>query len=399
MKYITEITRRDITDIIRDGIGKGLERIYVPYYGRLSELEFLQRLYPLQTMPSTDRRYRNAYGDIYQHTVNNDDWDNGWVLYDSRFELTHGSEDEPLLKFICEMFNPYVRKETAPWKDYLTKFNELLAPDGYELYEKRHVSGRTVYDFRRMDFIEIDSTEEHIFAELKCIGSGSYATVSKYYDKRYDKWFAVKKAKRDLNDKELVRFRNEFDYMKTLNSLYVVEVYTYDESKNQYVMELMSESIEQYINYNNSVLTNSTRVNLIMQILRALEYIHSKGYLHRDICPKNILIKKYDDAVIVKLSDFGLVKKSESDLTSVNTDIKGYYNDPELQIVGFNHYDILHEIYALTRLIVFILTGKNNYENIKDTKIFNFLQKGTNPERNRRFQTIDEVRKAVLELI
>ena len=103
--------------------------------------------------------------------------------------------------------------------------------------------------------------------------------------------------------------------------------------------------------------------------------------------------------MIVKLSDFGLVKKSESDLTSVNTEVKGYYNDPELQIVGFNHYDILHEIYALTRLIVFILTGKNNYENIKDTKIFNFLQKGTNPERNRRFQTIDEVRKAVLELI
>ena len=191
----------------------------------------------------------------------------------------------------------------------------------------------------------------------------------------------MKKAKQDLDNKELVRFRREFDDMKKLNSPYVVEVYTYDESKNQYVMELMSESIEQYITKNNCGLTISERATLIMQILRALEYIHSKGYLHRDICPKNILIKKYDDTIVVKLSDFGLVKEEESDLTSDSTDVKGYYNDPALQIVGFKNYDILHEIYALTRLIVFILTGKNNYDKIKDTK------------------TIDEVRRAVRELI
>ena len=225
MKYITEITRRDITDIIRNGILDDGEPILLPYYGRLSELEFLQRLYPLKTMPSTDSRYKNAYGDIYQHTVNNDDWDNGWVLYDNRFELTQGSEDEPLLKFICEMFNPYVRQETMPWQEYLIKFNELLAPDGYEIYEKSHISGRAVYDFRRLDFIETDSLTEPVFAELKTIGSGSYATVSKYYDKRYDRWFAVKKAKKGLNDKELIRFRREFDDMKSLNSPYVVEVY------------------------------------------------------------------------------------------------------------------------------------------------------------------------------
>lgn len=398
MKYITEITRRDITDIIRDGIWDDGEPILLPYYGRLSELEFLQRLYPLKTMPSTDSRYKNAYGDIYQHTVNNDDWDNGWVLYDNRFELTQGSEDEPLLKLICEMFNPYVRQETMPWQEYLIKFNELLAPDGYEIYEKSHISGRAVYDFRRLDFIETDSLTEPVFAELKTIGSGSYATVSKYYDKRYDRWFAVKKAKKGLNDKELIRFRREFDDMKSLNSPYVVEVYTYDENKNQYVMELMSESIDQYISENNTVLTRPQRINLIIQTIKALEYIHSKGYFHRDICPKNILIKKYDDTVVVKLSDFGLVKEAQSDLTSDSTDIKGYYNDPALQVEGFKNYDILHEIYALTRLIVYILTGKNNYEKISDSKIINFLRKGTNSIRAERFQTIDEVRRAVREL-
>ena len=395
MKYITDITRRDIIDIIRDGMWIDFELVHVPYYGRLSELEFLQRLYPLKNMPSNDSRYKDAYGDIYQHTVNNDDWENGWVLYDNRFRLTQGNDDEPLLRFICEMFNPYVRNENTAWGDYLNKFNELLYHDGYEIYEKNHISGRAVYDFRRLDFIETDSLTEPVFAELKAIGSGSYATVSKYYDKRYDRWFAVKKAKQNLDDKELIRFRREFDDMKKLNSPYIVEVYTYDEKKNQYIMELMSESIEKYVLDNNANLAYSVRINLIMQTLRAIEYIHTKGYYHRDICPKNILIKKYDDTIVVKLSDFGLVKENNSELTSDSTDIKGYYNDPALQIEGFKNYGILHEIYALTRLVVFILTGKNNYDKIKDAKIKSFLAKGTNPDKSKRFQTIDELRQAV----
>ena len=120
--------------------------------------------------------------------------------------------------------------------------------------------------------------------------------------------------------------------MKKLNSPYIVEVYTYDVKKNQYIMELMSESIEKYVLNNNANLAYSVRINLIMQTLRAIEYIHTKGYYHRDICPKNILIKKYDDTIVVKLSDFGLVKENNSELTSDSTDIKGYYNDPALQI-------------------------------------------------------------------
>ena len=293
MRYISAITRRDIIDVICYGflVTDDME-IKMTYWGRLDEITFLQRVYPLSEMPSYDNRFASALGDIRQHTVNNNDWDDNWVFSDDRFHLGNGNEDEILLRFLCEMFHPFVRNEKEPWKEFLVKFNELLAPDGYELYEKRHISGRAVYGFRRIDFIETDTSAELIHAELKCIGSGSYATVSKYYDTRYDRWFAVKKAKQDLDNKELVRFRREFDDMKKLNSPYVVEVYTYDESKNQYVMELMSESIEQYITKNNCGLTISERATLIMQILRALEYIHSKGYLHRDICPKNIIIFK-----------------------------------------------------------------------------------------------------------
>ncbi len=411
MKYITEVTRRDIVDIIKDGFIINVkkqtetadygwvdvddtEEIKMCYCGRLDEISLLQRLYPLDKMPSNDRRFDSARGDIWQHTINNNDWDNFWVFTDDRFSLTNGNEDEPLLKFLCEMLHPAVRDDKAPWKEYLKKFNELLSPDGYELYEKSHISGRAVYDFRRIDFIETDSPCEPVFAKLKTIGGGSYAVVSKYYDKRYDKCFALKKAKNDLSEKELIRFRREFDDMKKLKSPYVLEVYNYDETKMQYTMELADFSLEKYITENNDKLTIAKRYSLISQILKAFEYIHSKGLYHRDICPKNILIKTYDDTSIIKIADFGLVKEKESELTSDSSEIKGYFNDPTLKIDGFSNYDLIHEIYALTQTIVFVLTGKSHFDKIKDEKILEFLHKGTNPNKEQRFQSISEMEKA-----
>ena len=74
MKKISEITRRDLIDIIRDGfifderritgikdtwaIYKSMAKMH--YWGRLAEIEFLERLYPLANMPSNDRRFADA---------------------------------------------------------------------------------------------------------------------------------------------------------------------------------------------------------------------------------------------------------------------------------------------------------------------------------------------------
>jgi len=46
------------------------------------------------------------------------------------------------------------------------------------------------------------------------------------------------------------------------------------------------------------------------------------------------LLKKYDDVVVVKIADFGLVKVVDSDLTSASTNFKGYFNDPSLEPVS-----------------------------------------------------------------
>ena len=76
------------------------ENVQYPYYGRLEEIDFLERLYDLDNMKSIDSRHENAKGDIIRHTINNDDYPYCWVFEDDRFGLANGS-DEMFLRFIC----------------------------------------------------------------------------------------------------------------------------------------------------------------------------------------------------------------------------------------------------------------------------------------------------------
>ncbi len=112
-------------------------------YGRLDELDFLSRLYDLYSLPSTDSRFHNAYGDIFQHRVNNDDWENDWIFTDQRLQLGKGA-DETFLSFLSEMLHPVVRNPS----DAVTmanEFNRLLQPDGWQIVAVNSISGRPVY--------------------------------------------------------------------------------------------------------------------------------------------------------------------------------------------------------------------------------------------------------------
>ncbi|MFA7084083.1 MAG: protein kinase family protein [Arcobacteraceae bacterium] len=226
---------------------------------------------------------------------------------------------------------------------------------------------------------------------LKLIGEGSYAKVSKYKDEFYNKYFAIKKANKNLNEKELERFKIEFETMKKANSPYILEVYNYNQDDNSYIMEHADITLFKYIEQNNTKLSISQRVGIINQIFRAFEYIHESIGLHRDISTTNVLLKKYDnDLLVVKISDFGLVKLKESTLTSDNSELKGSLNDPKLNIVGgFKNYKLEHETYAVTRLIYFIITGRTTIDTKFDNKEFElFIKNGIADDLNIRYKNI-----------
>lgn len=241
--------------------------------------------------------------------------------------------------------------------------------------------------------LNISREDKKIFSDLKPIGEGSYASVYKYKDEFYDKEFVLKRAKKKLNAKELERFKIEYEQMKSLSSPYVTEVYRYNGDENEYIMECMDYSLESYLKKFQDKLDFNAKIKIVFQILNAFKYIHSKGILHRDISPKNILIKKYEDVLIIKVADFGLVKIPESGLTSLMTDFKGAFNDLSLEQEGFSSYNILHETYALTKLIYYTMTGRTNIkiDSIKNSDIKQFVSKGISLDKNVRYKNVDEM--------
>jgi len=133
---ISEVTRRAIFDFIT---ASGTE-----WAGRLPEDDFLARLYDLTSMPSTDRRFPNAAGDIWKHRIMNFDWDEDWVFYDSRFNLLWAPDDE-FLRFLCETIHPVVRTDPESARTLAAAFNAELQADGWSLVEAKEISGRPIF--------------------------------------------------------------------------------------------------------------------------------------------------------------------------------------------------------------------------------------------------------------
>ncbi|WP_427144096.1 abortive infection family protein (plasmid) [Pseudomonas nitroreducens] len=132
---------------VRQNILDGLRLENAKWYGQLDDLEFLGRLYDLQKLPSTDSRYKDAAGDIYQHRFNNDDWESDWVYSDSRFQLLDGNA-ELFLRFLCETVHPVVRPVRDEALKLVLHFNQQLRSAGWELYEEEHIAGRPRFAFR-----------------------------------------------------------------------------------------------------------------------------------------------------------------------------------------------------------------------------------------------------------
>jgi hypothetical protein len=134
-------TRLDIFD--------GLRIHRVPWAGDLSEVQFLERIWDLSSLPSNDYRYSDAAGDIYQHRINNYDWDDDWIYADERFDLL-GCNDQTFVQFCTNMLHPAVRSDTTQTKEVAALLNDTLAADGWELAPDRKIGGLATYRARRV---------------------------------------------------------------------------------------------------------------------------------------------------------------------------------------------------------------------------------------------------------
>ena len=193
---------------------------------------------------------------------------------------------------------------------------------------------------------------------LEVIGSGGMAIVYKALCHRLNRYVAVKVLKDEFADDEDFRehFRAESQAVAMLSHPNIVAVYDFSKDSHcQYiVMELLEGiTLKQYMQ-KKGALSWKESLHFSTQIAKALSHAHSKGIIHRDIKPQNIMVVKDGS---IKVADFGIAHlQNESGSEASETMGSIHYISPE-QAHG-DTVDARADIYSLGVVMYEMLTGK-----------------------------------------
>lgn len=194
---------------------------------------------------------------------------------------------------------------------------------------------------------------------LEVIGRGGMAVVYKAKCHRLNRFVAVKILKEELaQDEEFrQRFRDESQAVAMLSHPNIVSVYDVSRSGDvEYiVMELIDGiTLKDYLERQSPLGWKETTF-FALQIAKALEHAHSRGIIHRDIKPQNIMVLR--DGT-VKVADFGIARQAASTNTYNLREAIGsvHYVSPE-QARG-SHIDNRSDLYSLGVVMYEMLTGR-----------------------------------------
>jgi WD40 repeat protein/serine/threonine protein kinase len=116
-------------------------------------------------------------------------------------------------------------------------------------------------------------------------------------------------------------------------------------------------------------LPTAQRLELFIQVCRAVQHAHQKGIIHRDLKPSNILVTVNDGVPVPKVIDFGIAKATQGELTAktVYTQFQQFigtpaYMSPEQAEMTSVDIDTRADIYGLGVLLYELLTGKTPFE-------------------------------------
>ena len=213
---------------------------------------------------------------------------------------------------------------------------------------------------RRMDKM-IGKMLDNRYELLEVIGSGGMAVVYKAKCHRLNRLVAVKVLKSDLaEDADFRRrFRDESQAVAMLSHPNIVSVYDVSRGETEYiVMELIDGiTLKQYMEKRGQ-LNWREALHFITQIMKALSHAHSRGIIHRDIKPQNIMVLRDGS---VKVADFGIACLANSANTLTQEALGSvHYMSPE-QARG-DRTDARSDIYSAGVVLYEMLTGRLPFE-------------------------------------
>lgn len=171
-------------------------------------------------------------------------------------------------------------------------------------------------------------------------------------------------------------FLRELEVLRNLRHPNIVEFYDMFEHESQFqlVMEYVDgPNAREWVEALTQPLPIPAAVSIGVQLLKALEHAHEKGYVHRDIKPSNLLVTGSPDRPLVKLSDFGLAKSFRDNagftVLTHQGDIGGSvgFLSPD-QICDFREVKEPADIYSAGATLYYLLTRQFPFLNFDPSK-------------------------------
>lgn len=193
---------------------------------------------------------------------------------------------------------------------------------------------------------------------IKMVGRGGMAVVYHAYDTANDRDVAIKLLSLDLATEEsfLERFQRESELMRDLNHPNILRAYDYGQDGDLVYLVMsyfgggtLKDRITQ------GALPLATVADYLSQVANGLGYAHSRGIVHRDVKPSNVLVHHASEKLV--LSDFGIAKALSNANPARTGTIMGtpLYMAPEQFLAGG---DQRADIYALGIVLYQMLTGE-----------------------------------------
>jgi len=204
------------------------------------------------------------------------------------------------------------------------------------------------------------------FQILGKLGAGAMATVFKARQLSLDRTVAVKVLPRRLgeNPEFVERFYKEGRAAAKLNHNNIVQAIDVGEAGgyHYFVMEYIDGKTVYDDLAAGKIYSETEALDVVIQVARALEHAAERGFVHRDVKPKNIMLTKHN---VAKLADMGLARET-SDVKAAKNEAgraygTPYYISPE-QIRGEVKIDIRADIYSLGATFYHMVTSKLPFE-------------------------------------
>ena len=188
------------------------------------------------------------------------------------------------------------------------------------------------------------------------LGRGAYGKI--YLVTVNGQKMALKRIKTNNEEGVDLSAIREIKILREINHEHIIRVHNVFSEKQKrmcLLMEYIPYDLRNLINNKSFIFSEQEAVEIVYQILLALDFLHSKAILHRDVKPSNILLTEFSQC---KLIDFGLARNfdGKSDPLTKNVCTR-WYRSPEI-LYGAQYYGTKVDIWALGCVFAELVLGK-----------------------------------------